>query len=80
MKAGNHSYDKPDDLPGTIPIFPLPGALLLPRADMPLNIFETRYLAMIDQAERFLRDTKCERWCELLGIEYEAFLERLDNT
>lgn len=32
----------------------------------------------IYKAARFLRDTKCERWCELLGIEYEAFLERLD--
>jgi Lon protease-like protein len=38
------------DLPETIPIFPLPGALLLPRARLPLNIFEPRYLAMIDDA------------------------------
>ncbi len=37
-----------DDLPETIPVFPLAGALLLPRADLPLNIFEPRYLAMID--------------------------------
>lgn len=36
------------DLPETIPIFPLPGALLLPRARLPLNIFEPRYLAMIE--------------------------------
>jgi Lon protease-like protein len=36
------------DLPDTIPIFPLPGALLLPRARLPLHIFEPRYLAMID--------------------------------
>jgi len=36
------------DLPTTIPIFPLPGALLLPRARLPLNIFEPRYLAMLD--------------------------------
>ena len=35
-------------LPGTIPVFPLPGALLLPRARLPLNIFEPRYLAMLD--------------------------------
>ena len=33
-----------------IPVFPLPGALLLPRGQMPLNIFEPRYLAMIDDA------------------------------
>ena len=38
------------DLPDTIPIFPLPGALLLPRARLPLNIFEPRYLAMVDDA------------------------------
>ena len=35
-----------------IAIFPLPGALLLPRGQMPLNIFEPRYLAMIDDAMR----------------------------
>ena len=38
----------PADLPGTIPLFPLPGALLLPRARIPLLIFEPRYLAMIE--------------------------------
>ena len=36
------------DLPETIPLFPLPGALLLPRARLPLHIFEPRYLAMFD--------------------------------
>jgi uncharacterized protein len=36
------------DLPDTIPIFPLPGALMLPRAPLPLHIFEPRYLAMIE--------------------------------
>ena len=36
------------DLPDVIPVFPLPGALLLPRARLPLNIFEPRYLAMLD--------------------------------
>lgn len=38
---------KPADLPKTIPIFPLPGALLLPRARLPLHIFEPRYRAMV---------------------------------
>lgn len=38
----------PSDLPDTIPVFPLPGALLLPRARLPLHIFEPRYLAMLD--------------------------------
>src|SRR5262249_60032489 len=38
------------DLPTVIPVFPLPGALLLPHSRLPLNIFEPRYLAMIDSA------------------------------
>ena len=36
------------DLPDTIPVFPLPGALLLQRARLPLHLFEPRYLAMLD--------------------------------
>ena len=36
------------DLPPTIPVFPLPGALLLPRSRLPLHIFEPRYLQMIE--------------------------------
>jgi Lon protease-like protein len=38
------------DLPDCLPVFPLPGALLLPRARLPLNIFEPRYLAMLEDA------------------------------
>jgi hypothetical protein len=45
-------YSGPGDLPSTIPVFPLSGALLLPRGELPLNIFEPRYLAMIDDALR----------------------------
>jgi len=41
---------KSADLPDTIAVFPLPGALLLPRARLPLHIFEPRYLAMLDDA------------------------------
>jgi uncharacterized protein len=48
----NALYKGPADLPEIIPVFPLPGALLLPRGQMPLNIFEPRYLAMIDDALR----------------------------
>jgi len=48
----NAQYRRPIDLPEVIPVFPLPGALLLPRGQMPLNIFEPRYLAMIDDALR----------------------------
>ncbi|MBP2228208.1 LON peptidase substrate-binding domain-containing protein [Azospirillum agricola] len=39
-----------DRLPQTLPIFPLAGVLLLPRARLPLNIFEPRYLAMVEDA------------------------------
>jgi Lon protease-like protein len=48
----NSNYKGPEDLPGVIAVFPLPGALLLPRGQMPLNIFEPRYLTMIDEAMR----------------------------
>ncbi len=46
------SYEGPGDLPDVIPVFPLAGALLLPRAQMPLNIFEPRYVELIDAALR----------------------------
>ena len=50
MQAGNALYRTIDDLPATLPVFPLTGALLLPRTQLPLNIFEPRYLAMVDAA------------------------------
>jgi uncharacterized protein len=43
-------YSSLTDLPARLPVFPLPGALVLPRADLPLNIFEPRYLAMVNDA------------------------------
>jgi Lon protease-like protein len=46
----NVTYHGPADVAHVIPVFPLPGALLLPRGQMPLNIFEPRYLAMIDDS------------------------------
>jgi Lon protease-like protein len=49
MKA-NRPPRSSDDLPAQLPVFPLEGALLLPRGRLPLNIFEPRYLAMIDDA------------------------------
>jgi Lon protease-like protein len=48
VRAGNARYLKQGDLPDTIPVFPLAAALLLPGGRMPLNIFEPRYLEMID--------------------------------
>jgi Lon protease-like protein len=43
-------YRKAIDLPQAIPVFPLDGALLLPGGQLPLNIFEPRYLNMVDDA------------------------------
>lgn len=43
-------YRKVSELPPAIPVFPLGGALLFPRGALPLNIFEPRYLAMVDAA------------------------------
>ena len=48
MSVGH--YRKTGDLPDTLAVFPLPGALLFPRWELPLNIFEPRYLNMIDDA------------------------------
>lgn len=52
MQAGNVTYATADDLPETVGLFPLSGALLLPGGNLPLNIFEPRYLALIDEAMR----------------------------
>src|SRR5260221_9083588 len=43
-------YGRPADLPQRLPVFPLPGVLLLPRAELPLNVFEPRYLDMVNDA------------------------------
>lgn len=43
-------HPRAEDLPAEFPVFPLPGALLLPRGKLPLNIFEPRYLAMVEDA------------------------------
>jgi uncharacterized protein len=45
-------YEAPEDLPAALPVFPLNGGVFFPRANLPLNIFEPRYLAMIDDAMR----------------------------
>ncbi|MGI2034778.1 LON peptidase substrate-binding domain-containing protein [Rhizobium panacihumi] len=50
MHVGNARYLKLEDIPEKIPVFPLTGALLLPGGQLPLNIFEPRYLAMFDAA------------------------------
>jgi Lon protease-like protein len=48
----NRPYQRIDELPNVLPVFPLAGALLLPRGQLPLNIFEPRYLQMADDALR----------------------------
>lgn len=50
MQAGNAHYRRGSDLPTIVTVFPLSAALLLPGGRMPLNIFEPRYLQMIDEA------------------------------
>jgi hypothetical protein len=47
MSRRYHAYS---DLPHSLPLFPLTGAMLLPRGHLPLNIFEPRYLEMVDYA------------------------------
>jgi uncharacterized protein len=46
--APSDRYRRPADLPQRIPVFPLLRAILLPRSTLPLNVFEPRYLAMLD--------------------------------
>lgn len=48
--AAHRFHHSAEDVPGIAPVFPLSGALLLPRAELPLNVFEPRYLAMVDDA------------------------------
>lgn len=43
-----NQYQRAQDLPARLPVFPLRGAILLPRAILPLNIFEPRYLDMLN--------------------------------
>ncbi len=43
-------YNTLDDLPSIINVFPLSGVLLLPRGQLPLNVFEPRYLTLVDAA------------------------------
>ena len=71
MKAGNKIYQDLTDIPSVVPIFPLSGALLLPGSQMPLNLFEPRYLAMLDAALRTDR---------LVGMIQPNFKDSDDNS
>ena len=48
-------YQTTSDLPSELAVFPLAGAILLPRASLPLNIFEPRYLQLFDDVMRSSR-------------------------
>ncbi len=50
MSETSELYASVADLPDSLPIFPLPGALLLPGGDLPLHIFEPRYLTMVSRS------------------------------
>ena len=71
MKAGNESYNHVSDIPEVIPVFPLSAALLLPGAHMPLNVFEPRYLSLVDDA------IKSDR---LIGMVQPRFDEEEDTS
>ncbi|RAI03343.1 ATP-dependent protease [Acuticoccus sediminis] len=70
MRIGNALYETVDDIPSTVPVFPLSGALLLPRAHLPLNIFEPRYVKLIDDVMAGDR---------LIGMVQPRFGEEADN-
>lgn len=59
-----------EDLPAVLPIFPLPGALLLPGGRLPLNIFEPRYIALVRDVlagERLIGMIQPNEECRDLG-------------
>jgi len=65
------SYTSTQDLPATLPLFPLSGVLLLPRAQIPLNLFEQRYLDMFDAS---LRENRLIGMIQPDGVEAAAGL------
>lgn len=92
MAEMGERYTSPDDLPAIAPVFPLPGAILLPRRELPLNIYEPRYLTMVDASlagDRMIGmvqpagDTEARRpeLEEVGGLgRITAFSERPDGT
>ena len=50
MQVGNVIYKSPENLPTSIPLFPFPSGLVLPRGHLPLNIFEPHLIDMVDFA------------------------------
>lgn len=48
--GGRHFHTRFEDLPHILPVFPLSGVLLLPDGQLPLNVFEPRYLELVEDA------------------------------
>jgi Lon protease-like protein len=71
------SYASLHELPATLPVFPLTGTVLLPRGQLPLNIFEARYLAMVDAA---LSGTRCVGMIQPVGHEDKVLMPPLSKV
>ena len=72
----NRVFRSGDEMPPTLPLFPLAGALLLPRRPMQLNVFEPRYLAMLDDAlsgDRIIGVIQPRAGEEAVGMTPELF-------
>ncbi len=72
----NRVYHSGSEMPPTLPLFPLAGALLLPRRPMQLNVFEPRYLAMLDDAlsgERLIGIIQPQAGEDAVGTTPELF-------
>ena len=70
MTFPSDGADGADQMPGVLPLFPLSGALLLPRGQLPLNVFEPRYIAMVDDA------LKSHRMIGMIQPDVQAGAER----
>ena len=82
MTATNR-YKTTGDLPAALPVLPLLGCILLPRASLPLNIFEPRYLAMIsdviagDRMLGIIQPASADDQPEKIRASYGSNLDRL---
>lgn len=71
------SYRSTQDLPDVLAVFPLAGALLFPRWSLPLNIFEPRYLRMVDDA---LSDTRLIGMIQTADAQLDMAVPKLSNV
>ena len=76
----NRTYESAAEMPPTLPLFPVAGALLLPRRPIQLTVFEPRYLAMLDDAlsgERLIGMIQPSAGDEAAGPAPELYPDRL---